>query len=324
VFLAADQRRIEELEQATAEYLAWSSIVAEVDELDLTAQQARQAREKCQQADDAVRLRIAEAYSWALVPSQPDPTGEVVWDAVRVDGQGALTVKASRKLVAEGHVYTQYPAALLRLQLDGPLAPLWADGHTTLRQVWDCYARYLYLPRLRDVQVLAGAAEQGPASTSWATDGFALAAADDQVSGRYVGLVVGSRPQNPPTGDTLLVRPEVALGQLESEGASATTPTVQPTEPTTAFEPTTAGTGTGVALRRRFHGHVAVDLARPSRDFERLLAEVIRPLTEAGAKVDVTIEIAARLDEGFSEHTVRTVTENSRTLGVAPAGFEEE
>lgn len=326
VFMATDQRRIEELEQAAAEYLAWSSIVAEVDELDLTAQQTRQAREKQQQADDAVRLRLAEAYSWVLVPTQHDPTGEIAWETVRCDGQGALAAKASKKLGTEGHLGTQYPAALLRLQLDGPLAPLWAEGHVSVRHVWDCYARYLYLPRLRDMSVLAGAVEQGPASITWETDGFALAAADDAVSGRYAGLVVRSRPETTPTGGTLIVRPEVALGQLEEE-------VVESGPGPELGAGTAAGTGPGPgtapgpepsAAKRRFHGSATVDLSRPGRDFEKLIAEVIRPLTEAGAEVEVTVEIAARHPDGFSEHTVRTVTENARTLGVDPAGFEEQ
>ena len=44
VFLAADQRRLEDLELAVAEQLAWQSIDEEATELDLTAQQAAQAR----------------------------------------------------------------------------------------------------------------------------------------------------------------------------------------------------------------------------------------------------------------------------------------
>ena len=36
----------------------------------------------------------------------------------------------------------------------------------------------------------------------------------------------------------------------------------------------------------------------------------------------LTVEIAARNDEGFSDNVVRTVSENARTLKIDPSGFE--
>jgi len=75
VFLAADQRRLEDLERAVAELLAWQSIDAEATELDLSAQQAAQARSKRADADAAVALRLADTYHWLLVPIQTDPKG---------------------------------------------------------------------------------------------------------------------------------------------------------------------------------------------------------------------------------------------------------
>lgn len=43
VFLAVDQARLQDLDEAVRRYLAWESIVAERDELDLSAHQVRQA-----------------------------------------------------------------------------------------------------------------------------------------------------------------------------------------------------------------------------------------------------------------------------------------
>ncbi len=43
-----------------------------------------------------------------------------------------------------------------------------------------------------------------------------------------------------------------------------------------------------------------------------------------GASVAVTLEIEAQIPSGASDHIVRTVTENCRTLKFTNQGFEQE
>ena len=48
-------------------------------------------------------------------------------------------------------------------------------------------------------------------------------------------------------------------------------------------------------------------------------------VTLADAEVTVTIEIEANLPQGATDHAIRTVTENSRTLKFHPgSGFERD
>jgi len=318
VFAAADARRIDDLERAAAEYLAWSEIDTQAEELNLDAMQRRMASEKRAQADDAVRLRLAEAYQWALVPTQPDPVGDIVWEPVRVDGSGPLAARISKKLGTEDLLRSQFPGVLLRLQLDGPLATLWTDGHVSAKSVWDCFARYVYLPRLRDLDVLLGAVEQGPASTVWANEGFAVAVGEEQGSGRFLGLVTGSRPDGPVAASTLIVRPDVALGQREQEGEQ---PPELPQVPPGAAKP---GGGQTAVTPRRFHGAKQIDLSRPVKDFDRIMSEVLQHLRD-GTEVTLVVDISASSEAGFSEQVVRIVTENAATLGFEPgSGFEEQ
>ena len=55
-----------------------------------------------------------------------------------------------------------------------------------------------------------------------------------------------------------------------------------------------------------------------------IVEEVIQRLTsQVGCEVEITIEIKARKADGFEEATVRTVSENSRTLKFERYGFEE-
>ncbi|MGH9180671.1 MAG: hypothetical protein ACRDY5_03010, partial [Acidimicrobiales bacterium] len=84
-------------------------------------------------------------------------------------------------LAQTGGMHTSYPPVLLRLHLDGPLAPLWQAGSVTANQVWEAYARYLYLHRLRDVGVLLACVAAGPGSST------------------VCGRVRGSRWPRPPT-----------------------------------------------------------------------------------------------------------------------------
>jgi hypothetical protein len=67
---------------------------------------------------------------------------------------------------------------------------------------------------------------------------------------------------------------------------------------------------------------VTLDPARVGRDASRIAEEVIAHLAaQPDAEVTVTLEIEVRLPHGANEQTVRTVTENRRTLMFTSQGF---
>src|SRR5207302_3535872 len=68
VFVAADKTRLADLEQAVRQYLAWKSIDADREALNLDAFQQNQAKKKLDDSDETVRSRIPETYQWLLVP----------------------------------------------------------------------------------------------------------------------------------------------------------------------------------------------------------------------------------------------------------------
>lgn len=325
IFAACDQRSLEGLEQATADFLAWSSISNRSTELNLDAHQTTQARTRRDQSDDAVGLRLVEAYKYALVPRQDDPVGEVTFDVANLDQQGSVAQRVSRKLVSEGTLATRFPPVMLRLKLDNELKSRWADGHVTASVLWDDFARYIYLPRLRDQEVLMTTIETGSGSLTWQTEGFAVAAGVDASSGRYLGLAAGSHPGAiSPTA--LVVRPEFAIGQLEAEederlpsqGGMLDGPAQGPLgRPPVADLPVVPAV---------FRGSVSLDSARPVKHFGDVSKEVLDHLAgQVGVELEVRLEIVARKPDGFADHTVRTVTENARTLRFdASAGFSEE
>ena len=60
VFLTADKSRLQDLDDAVCKYLAWSSILAEKETLNLTPFQAKQAETQQQAAEQAMVARLPE------------------------------------------------------------------------------------------------------------------------------------------------------------------------------------------------------------------------------------------------------------------------
>jgi hypothetical protein len=247
-----------------------------------------------------------------------------VWDEVKADGQGGLAERAGRKLVQSGGLYTSYPPVLLRLHLDGPLAPLWEAGSVAVNEVWAAYARYLYLHRLKDLHVLLACVAAAPGSTVWATEGMAVAEAiDPRQPGRFVGLAAGEMAPNT-RGTTLIVQPALAEAQLAENQVGVAD---------TADWSLEAQNGTAVVGRRpeatrqaprRFYGVVTADPDRLGRDAGRIAQEIVAHLHGlVGTETEVTIEIRATNAGGFPDTVVKIVSENASALRFTDQGFEQ-
>jgi hypothetical protein len=212
--------------------------------------------------------------------------------------------------------------------------PLWRGDHVGVKQLVDDFARYFYLPRLKDAMVLLEAIREGLRLLTWSQDSFAYADSFDDVAGRYRGLRCGEMV-NISEGNLsgLLVRPEVALKQQQAEIAPGPSGFAEPTGGFAGSTPVPAPTGglsgaggeKAIQRPKRFHGSVSLDPARVGRDAGRIADEVISHLAGlVGSSVKVTLEIEAEIRTGAPDNVVRTVTENSRTLKFTTHGFEEE
>jgi predicted AAA+ superfamily ATPase len=323
VFLAPDARRIDELRAAVAEYLAWKELDGNRTQLNLDQQQISQVAAQLDRADKAVGRRLTETYQLALVPTQTEVDDPVVrLDELRCDGAEGLAERVSRKLVTNDQLRVVTNPASIRSALDGPLAALWDDGHVSVGKLWETYARYCYLRRLRDQDVLIDAVARGPETTSWEVDGFAVADSYDANAGRYVGLIAGAQVQAV-TASSLLVRPDVAQTQLEAERRQE--PSGVKGSVSAAAAASKPATPQSPHLSRRFHGAVELDTSGLlSKQFGKIAEEVLNLLrTHPSANMAVTLEVHATADDGFPDATVRAVKENARTLGFTDADFED-
>jgi hypothetical protein len=335
VFLAPDRARLAELDQAVRQYLAWKSIDEEREPLNLDAFQSNQARTKREQADETVRRRIPEAYQWLLVPTQP-VDGPVEWEDIRLQGDEALAPRASKKLKHEDLLVTEWAGTVLRLELDR--VPLWRGDHVSVKQLWEDFAKYLYLPRLKDSGVLLAAISDGASQMLWETKTFAYAEAWDERQRRYLGLRGGTGGRVTLDERSLVVKPEAARRQLDADLAQIEraradyTATGNPTPGarvadggtvTAPYQPDTSTEPPAPPRLTRFHGAVALDATRLGRDAGTIAEAVVQHLNSlVGAEVEVTLEIRAHLPDGASDQVVRIVTENCRTLRFTSSGFE--
>jgi predicted AAA+ superfamily ATPase len=332
VFLAVDKTRLQDLDEAVRRFLAWNSILAEKDSLDLSPHQVRQADTQKASADKAVEARIPEAFQWLLVPVQESPQAQVEWNAYRLTGQDPLAARASKKLKNDELLLTSFAPSRLRMELDR--IPLWRDNensHVSVRQVSEDFARYLYLPRLKTSDILLEAVRNG-VKLLWSQDAFAYADSFDEIATRYRGLVCGQLiTSETDISNGLIVRADVAARQRTEEtalsadswiagAAPAVTETVREAHPVLAAP--TVSTPARVQPTR-YYGSVRLDPTRVGRDAARAAEEVIAHLSGlVGAEVRVTLEIEADVPGGVPGEVVRVVTENSRELKFISHGFE--
>ena len=328
VYIAADQGDAEALKEAVREHLAWQSIQGEEEQLNLDAQQRRQVQAQLARTRETVEQRLKEAYSWLLMPYQPEPIGEIEWQTARISGNDSFYLRAARKLHQSEALIPAWAPNNLRMELDR--FNLWGEqNHIGLKQLWEYFARYCYLPRLVDDSVLQQAVRDGISSNE-APFAYATSVAAD---GRYVGLAFRRSSSIYFDSDSVLVHPDAAQRQLAEERAKEEAKKAAADANTTERVVQRGERETDVFIPEipiappppltRYYGAVSIDSQRAYREMGLIVEEVIQRLTSlTGCDVDIQLEITARRPDGFDEATVRTISENSRTLKFNTHEFE--
>ncbi len=326
VFLAPDTKRLDELMEATRDFLAWDDIASRVDELNLSAQQAKQAQARRENASESVNSRIGQAFIHAIIPEQPDPAKPAIWTVEKADGQEThLAVRVTDKLARAGLLSDVFAHRMIRMDLDGSLAKSWEAGHVSIGQLWEYYCQFPYLTRLKSRETLVDAVSSVMTSFTWEDEGFALADKFDENSGNYEGLVIpgGDSVFGMITDQTLLVKPVVALSQAPAPGKTTGSEGSEGASSTPGVSPGGTDPAAPKPLNRNFHGVYSVNSERYSRDFVRLGQEILQHLAAASdASLEITVELKASSEAGFSDQTARTVLENAQALKFNQSTFE--
>lgn len=345
-FIACDSGSASSLEQAARSYLAWKSISDDREALNLDMAQSRETEQNVRRAEETLKTRIQEAYSWLIAPRIDLLSGsmEIEWEIDRIAGSGEDAVhKAASKLLSNEAAISQWAPALLRMELD---RVLWKDKKDLqIKQLWDFMCTYCYLPRLASYSVLEDAISKGLPSEEF----FGIA--DGVGEDRYLNLTIGEARTFINQSD-YLVKPAVALDQIEREeeeraeverrrrereeqGDSVTPPEsgggITPGggdgpgsesggEPSGGGEPQR---GEQMQLPLTFTMSAKLDNTRVNRDVHQIMDEIVNQLMMLdGADIELSFEVRARVDEGIPVPTSRAISENCNTLHIKDFRFD--
>lgn len=321
VFLAPDFSITEQLMQDMRVLLAWRSIEHDADSLNLDAAQEKEVHEAIHHYEDTISDRLQEAYCWLLVPTQ-DGTNPVKWNILRASGTTNPVAKAAQKLRENDLMVDQLSPKVLLMEMDE--FDLW-KGHEyiSVRELCEDYARYTYLQRLKNKDVLFYTLEIGVKSSDY----FGYADGQDD-NGRYQGLCFGNCGYLQITPDGLLVKSSAALRQIESEkkerepenntaatiSGNVVAPTAVSSNIDTVFVPAATSASTPI-LNTHFYGSVKLDPGKLGSTAGTINQEVLQHLSQlSGASVTVTLDIQVNIPNGIPEDVARTIRENCKTL----------
>lgn len=335
VFIAADQNNKQSLEEEVRRYLAWQSINNDKEVLNLDHSQIREMQTTLARCDETVNLRINETYCWLITPriDREVDIKTVVWDSIRFNGgSDDLVNRVVKKLINDQILISDWGPILLIMELD---RLLWQDRNDLeIKTLWDQLCTYLYLPRLTSYRVLEETIKKGVSS------GDFFGYAEGIENGRYLGLKIGQQLMNVEKSG-LLVKKEVAVQQIQEETIRSTGTSLENNGDEARNQPwkkaqdgftyesydTTSNNihdGSTLIRNRSFTMNAILENTRIGRDVQKLLDEVISHLmNEEGSDVEVFLVVEAKKTEGFSQNTVRTVSENCSTLRVRDSGFSD-
>jgi predicted AAA+ superfamily ATPase len=331
IFLAADHGTLSRVNDAARVALAWGSIVEDIKEARLTIDnlQEKQAKKELQSAQEVLPRAARECYRWLLCPAQEtatDPNVSIEAFSLNTTG-GSVSREIERICVENELVITSWSPIHLRTKLK---ELYWKEGQPAAGAMafWEDTLRYLYLPRLKDRDVLEKAIRTGAASRDFFGTAYGL-------HGRkFDGFQLGS--DSVQFDDTLLlIEPDVAkqyeanqakppgTGTEAGKGDSAAPATAATADGTGATPDGSVGTAPGASRPRSFHGTVEVAPATAKMRLVQIADEIVAVLgSDPNASVKVVVEISADFPDGAKDTIKRAVNENARSLGLKSADWE--
>lgn len=322
-FVAPDKTLLPDLEKSVRDYLAWESIKNDSTRLNLDAVQNAETVSNISRCKEAVNTRLKEVYCWLLVPRiDVADMKTMIWDKDRLVGADSIVSKAASKMLQNEQVIKKWAPSLLKHELDNLL---WKDeNHIQVKKLWEYLTTYCYLPRIANFSVLEDTICAGVAGE----ESFAIASGFD--GERYTELKYNRVIQNVYPSDYL-----VKVKQINKDNQEKAEQQNQNTGNSTT-EPTSTNSGNGhdqvdpvpppsaEMLDKRFFMSTRLDNTRAIRDLQKYFDEVISHLTSVdNSEVELTLEVKAQTEKGFSREIVRTVSENCKTLNVRVFEFEK-
>lgn len=329
IFLAADFDVANRLRDQAKTFLAWQSIVSDInnEKLNLDMYQVKQAKKYKEATEKSLQQMIRETYKWLICPTEEFVKGkpQIVWEAVAVSPTALNLIQEieSRLKDEEWLIFEWSPIHLMNL------LQRWyfKEGVTEISalKVWQDCCAYLYMPRLVRDDVFKNAVNLGLGSQDYF--GFAGGKNDD----KYLGFVFSESASIILDESSLLIARDAAVTYKESlkpavielptvggndgDGDGNTPPVIVPV-PDPKLPATQA--------KKHFYGSINLDPVKAKMDFATIVDEVIEQFTaKLGVDVKISVEIQATSNkDGFDEAMQRAVKENCRVLKFGNSEFE--
>ncbi len=325
LFAAADHGSLSRLTDAARIALAWASIVDDVKEvrLNIDLLQKSQAEKELRTADEVLPRAVRECYKWLLCPMQETPTDQKVnVEAFTLNTSGGSVGAELERVCIENELVI---ATWSPIHLRSKLKDLYwkpEKNATGAAAFFEDTLRYLYMPRLKNRDVLAHTIRAGTASRDF------FGTAYGQTGDKFEGFQLGS-------GDVVfdetlvLIEPDAAK---KYEAASRpppvtlATPLQEPgTTPTAIQQPAapTPGATAKPAGSKSFHATADIPAATAKMRLVQLADEIVAVLrSDPNAAVKLVVEISAEFPDGVSETIKRAISENARSLGLKTPDWE--
>lgn len=335
IFLAPDFDVVSRLKEQVRIYLAWRSIVTDIETGTLNQDLAHlhQAKLNRDGAEKSLSQLVRETYKWLIAPVEEFVKGRQTlnWEVVTISPTATSLIQAiEEKLREEEWLIYEWSPIHLRNTLNQ-----WylKDGETEVSalKVWQDCCHYLYLPRLVNDSVFRNAIVQGVESEDYF--GFASGKEGD----RYLGFSFGRGSIATLDESSLLIDRETARAYADRLREEAQ-PKPKPETPDDGGKTDGMTNGSSgplvsgadnpsptVAAKKRFYGTVNLDPVKAKMDFATIMDEVVQQFTsKLGVDVKISVEIEATCGDGFDASMQRTVRENCNVLGFNTPEFEDD
>ncbi|MDZ7852316.1 MAG: DUF499 domain-containing protein [Halomonas sp.] len=348
IFLAADFDVVSRLKDQGRTFLAWKSIVDDIDSgaLNHDMTHLRQAKMSRDTAETSLAQLIRETYKWLMAPVEEFVKGKptLEWEVVQISTTTTNLVETiESKLREEEWLIYEWSPIFLRNVLN---QWYFKEGVTEVSalKVWQDCCHYLYLPRLVNDQVFKNAMNQGVASEDFF--GYASGKEGD----RYLGFTFGHGSIAGIDSEALLIErsaaeayrdrmaEEAAQHERDRAGQGSDQPGSDGSGGTVLPGSSSAPMGTGAGgdvteappittgvVKNHFYGTVDLDPVKAKMSFMDIIDEVVEQFTtRTGVEVKISVEIEATSQDGFDEALQRTIKENCNVLKFRSSEFEGE
>lgn len=305
IFSAADHITILDLNNDIREYLAWFSIFEDKDALNLDMYQTKQVEINVKNADNKVESKLNDVYCWLLVPIQ-DGTNPIIISSLRIKegGKESFIFKAYKQAINDGHIVTKLSPEVLIAELDKN--DLWKDNeYINTKQLSEYLARYPYLQRLKDMNVLIDCIKDGVKRKL-----LGYASRIDEKSGKYLELEFGN-PYAIINIDSMsvLLKGDVALKQ---QGGYSPPPVGGTVSVGAGLEQTDE---ISKHLKKSFYGKVELNPTRLVKDTKKIADEIVQILDSIPeSDIKILLEIIADVPSGIPENKEMAIKENCSNL----------